>query len=102
MKHKAHRRNGRITNVFEDLGFDRAEAENLRVRSQLMSEIVDRIMGMTQVQAAALLGVSQPRISHLRAGKINLFTIDTLVNMLTTAGFRVGVRVLGKKKRSAA
>ena len=80
-------------NVFADLGFPAVEAENLKIRSFLMGELRSLIAarGLTQVAAAELLGVSQPRISDLVRGKIGLFTIDSLVNMLTHAG--VGVRV---------
>ena len=78
-------------NVFADLGFPRAEAENLRIRAQLMGELRDTVTGMTQVAAAALLGVSQPRVSDLLRGKIGLFTIDALVNMLSCAGVQLRV-----------
>ncbi len=78
-------------NVFEDLGFDKETAENLRIRSALMIEIGQfiRRRRLTQAQAAKLFGVSQPRVSDLVRGKIGLFTIDMLVNMLTHAGRRV-------------
>jgi predicted XRE-type DNA-binding protein len=78
-------------NVFRDLGFSPEEAENLRVRSDLMialSKVIDG-RGLTQVQAAKLLGVSQPRVSDLVRGKIGRFSIDTLVAMLGHAGVRV-------------
>ena len=42
--------------------------------------------GLTQAQAAALLGVTQPRVSDLMRGKINLFSLDMLLNMAATAG----------------
>ena len=78
-------------NIFRDLGFDREEAEHLRLRSELMIRI-DRIITerhLTQAAAARLLGVTQPRISDLVRGKIDLFSIDTLVDMLAHAGIRV-------------
>jgi predicted XRE-type DNA-binding protein len=49
---------------------------------------------MSQAQAAALLGVTQPRISDLMRGKINLFALDALVNMATAAGLQIEMRVL--------
>ena len=48
---------------------------------------------LTQVQAAELLGVTQPRISDLMRGKIDLFSIDTLVSMLAAAGMHVGMTI---------
>ena len=50
--------------------------------------------GLSQSQAAKLFGVTQPRISDLLRGKINLFGLDTLVNMAVAAGLHVELRVL--------
>jgi predicted XRE-type DNA-binding protein len=82
-------------NVFEDLGSTREEAEHLRIRSALMATLRELIAtkGWTQAQAAALLGVTQPRVSDLVRGKIDLFSIDTLVEMLAKAGCHVEVQV---------
>lgn len=85
-------------NIYEDLGFPPGEARNLKIRSMLMLTagrfIEER--GLTQVEAAQLMGVSQPRISDLVRGRIRQFTIDSLINMLTNAGVRVEVRAAGK------
>jgi predicted XRE-type DNA-binding protein len=88
-------------NVFADLGFDKETAENLRIRADLMIELKNVIerKGLTQAQAAKLFGVSQPRISDLVRGKIGLFTIDMLVNMLARAGKKV---VIQTKRAKAA
>ena len=45
--------------------------------------------GLTQIKAAELFGVSQPRVSDLVRGKVDRFSIDTLVEMLGHAGVRV-------------
>jgi predicted XRE-type DNA-binding protein len=82
-------------NVFADLGFTGEEAENLKIRSTLMIQIrkiIERDR-LRQVDAAELFGVSQPRISDLVRGKIDEFTIDSLVNMLAHAGHQVEVTV---------
>jgi len=80
-------------NVFTDLGFDEDEAEHLRLRSTLMIELRKLIEDrkLTQAEAAKLFGVTQPRISNLVRGRIDLFSIDTLVGMLTCAGVHVAV-----------
>jgi predicted XRE-type DNA-binding protein len=52
-----------------------------------------KAQGWTQAEAARLLGVTQPRVSDLMRGKIDLFGLDTLVNMLTAAGLRVELRI---------
>ena len=81
-------------NVFADLGFEREEAEHLRIRSALMATVRQVISdgGMTQSEAAALFNVTQPRIRDLMRGKIDLFSIDTLVEMLSRAGVRIELR----------
>lgn len=73
-----------------------AASENMRIRSALMQELTSYInkAGITQAEAARRFGVTQPRISDLKRGKIDLFSIDALVNMLTTAGLHLDVRVL--------
>lgn len=87
---KKHKTEG---SVFDDLGFDKTEAANLKIRAALMRAIEEEIAkrGMTQAQAAQQLDVSQPRISDLQRGKIHLFTIDVLVNMLAKLGKPVAV-----------
>ena len=82
-------------NVFKDLGFPAKMAENLRIRCELMDEIAGLIerRGLTQAAAAKVFGVTQPRVSDLVRGKIDLFAIDALVDMLARAGCSVNVRV---------
>ncbi len=90
-------------NVFEDLGFPREEAENLKVRSYLMATIREIIQkeGFTQVRAAELFGVTQPRISDLVRGKIELFSIDALVNMVAASGRHVDISIETSKDEAA-
>lgn len=72
-----------------------AAAENMKLRSKLMMSLSDYIAraGLNQAQAAKLLGVTQPRVSDLVRGKIELFGLDTLVNMAVAAGLQVELRV---------
>ena len=78
-------------NVFLDLGFDKAEAENLKLRSELMMPIEDfyRESGMTQAAAAKALGITQPRLNALLKGRIGLFSLDALVNIASRAGLNI-------------
>lgn len=82
-------------NVFRDLGFSRQEAEHLRIRSDLMIRLTRliEIRRLTQAKAARLFGVTQPRISDLVRGKIDRFSVDSLIEMLGRAGARVTVVV---------
>jgi predicted XRE-type DNA-binding protein len=75
-------------NVFQDMGFSPEEALNLHLRSQLMIELRRLIeeRGLTQNQAAKLFGVTQPRISNLVSGKIDLFSLDHLIKIAGRAG----------------
>jgi predicted XRE-type DNA-binding protein len=84
-------------NIFVDLGFEKAEAENLKLRSDLMIRIVQfyRSSGMTQAKAAKTLGLTQPRLNALLKGKIGLFSLDALVNIASRAG--LNVRLVIKK-----
>jgi predicted XRE-type DNA-binding protein len=72
-----------------------AAAENMRVRAALMQELDAYIKraGLTQGEAARLFGVTQPRVSDLIRGKIDLFSIDALVNMVTAAGLQLELRI---------
>ena len=82
-------------NVFTDLGFEQAEAENLLVRSKLMAAIKTYIEseGITQGEAAKRFSVAQPRISEIYQGKIELFSVDKLINMLARVGRHVEVTI---------
>lgn len=98
----AHRVRRASTNVFRDLGFPTIEAENLRIRAELMTRVTELIRrrGLTQGAAARLFGVSQPRVSDLVRGRIERFSIDMLVTMLARAGLRVRI-VLSPRSRVA-
>lgn len=83
------------SDVFHDLGFRPAEAEKLRIRAAMMNALIAHVekKKLTQTQIAEVLGVTQPRVSDLMRGKIHLFSIDTLVNLLAAAGLKVDLRV---------
>jgi len=100
MKVKITRSSG---NVFEDLGFPPEEAEHLKLRSDLMIHLrkVIEAKKLKQAEAAKLFGVTQPRISDLVQGKIHLFSIDTLVDMLAHAGVRVKFSLSTSKRKQA-
>ncbi|KPC54404.1 helix-turn-helix domain-containing protein [Amantichitinum ursilacus] len=72
-----------------------AEAANMKLRSELMIALKAHLSKaeLSQSEAARLLGVTQPRISDLMRGKINLFALDALVNMAVAAGLRVELKV---------
>src|SRR4030067_70970 len=82
-------------NVFRDLGFRHEEAEHLLVRADLMIQVQKRIASrrLKQRDAAKLLRVSQPRVSDLLHGRIDLFSTDALIDMLARLGARVRLSI---------
>jgi predicted XRE-type DNA-binding protein len=81
--------------VWDALEDTPTQAENIRLRSALMMSLKDHIVRqrLSQSQVAKMFGVTQPRVSDLMRGKIELFSLDTLVNMAGAAGLRVEMRV---------
>jgi len=89
-------------NVFRDLGFSSDEADHLRIRSELMAKVQKVIMagGLKQAEAAKLLGVTQPRVSDLMRGRIDLFNVETLIDMLAKLGVRTKLVLQARQKRA--
>ncbi len=85
----------KFTSVWDAIEDSPAAAENMKLRAALMIALNNHIARnqLTQSQAAKIFGVTQPRVSDLMRGKINLFAIDTLVNMAATAGLHVDLRI---------
>lgn len=73
-----------------------AEAENMKLRAKLMRAIISHIekRKLSQTAAAKLMGVTQPRISDLVRGKVDLFSIDMLINMASAAGLQVDLKIV--------
>jgi predicted XRE-type DNA-binding protein len=84
-----------FSSIWDAIEDTSAMAENMKVRSELMMALKDHIkaQGLSQADAARVFGVTQPRVSDLMRGKVNLFGLDTLINMASAAGLRVEVRV---------
>lgn len=85
----------RFGSVWDAIEDTPVEAANMKLRAELMISLKDHIAraGLSQAQAAKRLGVTQPRISDLMRGKIDLFGLDTLVNIAVAAGLRVELLV---------
>jgi predicted XRE-type DNA-binding protein len=88
-------------NVFRDLGFPPEKAEHLLVRADLMIRLETELGArqLKQAEAAKLLGISQPRVSDLLRGRIELFSADALIDMLARLGIKV--RVVTKRARES-
>lgn len=86
----------RFVSVWDAIEDTPEEAENMKLRSTLMMALKSHLdrAGLSQSQAAKLFGVTQPRVSDLMRGKINLFGLDALVNMAAAAGLHIEMRVV--------
>ena len=87
-------------NVFRDVGFSKEESEHLLVRADLLIQVqkVVASRGLKQAEAARVLQVTQPRVSDLLRGRIDLVSTDALIDMLARLG--VGVRLVVRQPRS--
>jgi predicted XRE-type DNA-binding protein len=88
-------RKRRFESIWDAIEDTPAAAANMKARAELMIAIAEYIRAkrLTQAAAAKLFRVSQPRVSDLMRGKIELFSVDTLVNMLAAAGMRVELKL---------
>lgn len=75
-------------NVFQDLGFDTAEAHVMKLRAEVMNRTAQHLKehGWTQAEAARQLGITQPRVSRLIKGKVEDFSLDMLLTLAARAG----------------
>ncbi|HSB97796.1 MAG TPA: XRE family transcriptional regulator [Spongiibacteraceae bacterium] len=82
-------------NVFEDLGFDAAEASVLKMRSTLMNDLRAYIEknALTQMDAAERLGISQSRVSDLVRGKWQKFNLEMLITLETRLGRKISLKL---------
>ena len=91
----------RFTSVWDAIEDSAVEATSMKLRAELAIEIMERMRErkLTQAKAAALIGVTQPRISDLMRGRLDLFSLDALVDMADRVGLRT--RMVVRPKRAA-
>jgi len=75
-------------NVFSAVGFSAEEVEHLKVRADLLIQIQTALKAraLKPAEAAKLLGVSQPSLNDLASGRIDIFSIDSLIDLLARLG----------------
>lgn len=85
----------KFKSVWDAIEDTSADAENMKFRSSLMRALEKQIRSRewTQSEAAQRFGVTQPRISDLMRGRINRFSLDTLVNMVSPAGLHIDMKI---------
>lgn len=89
-------------NVFADLGLPKPD--DLLAKAELAAKIIEEIQRrrLTQSQAAAMLGIDQPKISALKQGKLSGFSIERLMRFLLLLGRDIEITVKGKAKLKSA
>ena len=82
-------------NVFKDVGFSDAEAEQALLKADLAFEIYNIIEGrkLTQAKAGKILGVDPSDISRLKNGDFNRFSVERLFTLLNRFNRNIEIRV---------
>ena len=82
--------------VFHDI-FPAEKAAEMEMRAQLLIGLEQwlEMSGMTQAKAACVLGFTQARVSDLKRGKINRFSMDLLVRLAARAGLKPRLKLAG-------
>ena len=78
-------------NVFADLGLQDAEAHMLKAELVTRIDAIIRRRGLKQVEAAKLLGLSQPDVSRLLRGSFREYSMERLLRLLTALGSDVNI-----------
>lgn len=81
--------------IFDALADTPAEAANMTARADLLLAIRERVRAwsVTQEEAAKRLGLTRPRLNDLMRGKLDKFSLDALVNIASSAGFKLHIQL---------
>ena len=85
-------------NVFADLGFENPGQELIKARLTLEIFRLIRERGLTQMQAADILGIKQPQVSLLMRNRAGSFSVGRLMELLTALGRDVQIIVKPAKR----
>ena len=80
-------------NVYADLGFENPAEELAKAQLASLLDDVIRERGLTQLAAATLMGVDQPKVSHILHGRLGGFSTQRLMEFLTALGRDVEIVV---------
>jgi predicted XRE-type DNA-binding protein len=90
------------TNVFADLGFADAEERQTKLRLALALNSILNERRLNQADAAARLGINQPKVSALRNYKLEGFSVERLMTLLTALDRDIEIIIRKKRSRGAA
>jgi predicted XRE-type DNA-binding protein len=85
-------------NVFADLGLAHPEQELLKARLTLQIYRLIKQRGLTQAEAGDILGIQQPRVSALMRNRAGAFSVERLMDFLTSLGQDVEITVRPARK----
>jgi len=94
----------RFSSIWDALEDTPEEALNMRLRSQLMMKVSERISAweVSQKEAAKRLGLTQPRLNDLLKGKIDKFSLDALVNLTSSANMHLELSIRDEQTETHA
>lgn len=94
-------RKKRFDSIWDAIEDTPQQAASMRARAELLMALQAwvKLSGRTQAEAARLFGITQPRMSDLMRGKIDLFSLSALMDMATAAGLepRIAIKKPGKR-----
>lgn len=83
-------------NVFADLGVENPEEELIKAKLVLEIEQIIKRKKLTQVEAAKVMGINQPKVSALIRRKLDGFSVERLIHFLNTLGQDIDIVVRQK------
>ena len=91
----------KFNSVWEALEDDPIRRQNLKLRSELMINISEKLrsLNISQTAAAQILCISQPRVCALLQGKIDKFRLDSLIDMAHRLGLDVSIRLASRRRQ---
>jgi predicted XRE-type DNA-binding protein len=102
MKNVKANKPGHVTtgDVLNDLGLTDAELVELKVKMELWRDLIACIkpLALTQKELGHRLGVHQPEVSHLLAGKLSKFSVGSLIQYAVKMGLGVQVKITDGKR----
>lgn len=88
-------------NVFADLGLPHPEQALLRSKLAIEIRHIIEAKGLTQAEAAKIVGVSQPKISEITRGRVADYSVERLLRMINKLGYDVELQVSPRKRADA-
>ena len=89
----------KFSSVWDAIEDSATDAASMKLRAELANQIIEKVHSrkLTQAEAAELIGVTQPRVSDLMRGRLDLFSLDTLVDTADRIGLRTRMVVTPKR-----